>query len=257
VGKVTASLDTSHYRGSITKVVRVTTNDPRTSLVLLQLKALIVGAIEVTPTDMPVLPMTVGEPKPTELIVSASDGTVFDVLSMQVDPLVGVTVRPAPGTPGAARKVKGSHGRAVAAGSNRYLVTIVPKKDAPVGQSFAYVTLKTSLPKAESVMLRASLVVAGRVQVTPQQLVIQPSADALVLHVKITKPTGGALKILAVASSDPDFATATAAIAEGREYDLAVRYTGQPGRGPVSSRITVKTNEPGQDTIVIPLKGRI
>jgi len=182
---------------------------------------------------------------------------VFDVLSMEVDPLVGVTIRPAPGTPRRARKVKGPHGQPVATGSNRYLVTIVPKKDAPVGQSFAYVRLKTSLPNAESVMLRASLVVAGRVQVAPQQLVIQPSAEALVLHVKITKPTGGALKILAVESTDPDFATATAAIAEGREYDVSVSYKGQPGRGPVSSRITVRTNEPGQDTIVIPLRGRI
>jgi len=93
--------------------------------------------------------------------------------------------------------------------------------------------------------------------VTPLQLVVRPGADAPVLHVKISKARGAGLKILGVQSSDPEFVATTTAVARGREYDVAIRYTGKPGRGPVSSRITVKTNEPQQGAIVIPLTGQI
>jgi hypothetical protein len=84
--------------------------------------------------------------------------------------------------------------------------------------------------------------VAGQVQVVPPQLVVQPGPEAPVLHVKISKPRGGTMKILGVASSDPEFKATTTAVAKGREYDLAVRYAGKPGRGPVNARITVQTD---------------
>ena len=257
VGKVTASLDTSHYKGPITKSVQVTTGDPGARPVVLLLKADIVPVIDVAPSNTPVLRTTVGEPKPTELTVSAGDGKAFDILAVQADPSVRVAVRPDPPTPAARHPAQGAHGRPVASGSNRYVVTITPTPKAPVGSSIAIVKLSTNQPKAETVTIRAVLSVTGPVQVVPQRLEVQPGPEAPVLHVKISKPGGGTLKILEVASSDPEFKATTSAIAKGREYDLAVRYTGKPGRGPVNSRITVKTDEPQQRTIVIPLSGRL
>ena len=256
VGKVTASLDTSHYKGPITKSVQVTTGDPGARPVVLLLKAEIVTVIDVAPSITPVLRTTAGEPKPTELTVSAADGKAFDILAVQADPSVRVAVRPDPPTP-AARHPPRAHGRPVAAGSSRYLVTITPTPKAPVGSSIVKVILSTNQPKEETVTIRAVLSVTGPVQVVPQRLEVQPGPEAPVLHVKISKPRGGTLKILEVASSDPEFKATTSAIAKGREYDLAVRYTGKPGRGPVNSRITVKTDEPQQRTIVIPLTGRL
>ncbi len=254
-GKVTASLDTSHYKGVISKSVTVKTNDPRNGQVVLQLKADIVSLIDVTPSDAPMLRMTIGEPTTADLTVSASDGQPFDILSVASDPSVGVMVKPADGTR-PAPKAKPAHGGPLASGSSRYLVTITPKK-LSVGQSVANVTLTTNRPKAEQVPIRAVLVVAGPLQVTPTQLVVRPGADAPALHVKISKGRGAALKILGVQSSDPEFVATTTAVARGREYDIAIKYTGKPGRGPVSSRITVKTSEPSQDTIVIPLIGQL
>ena len=91
---------------------------------------------------------------------------------------------------------------------------------------------------------------------------IPPSGNVTVdgdgaLHATIRKPTGAALKILGVQSSDPEVTAATTAVAEGREYDLAVSYTGQPGRGPVDARVTVRTDAPGQGAIVIPVTGAL
>jgi hypothetical protein len=256
VGKVTASLDTSHYKGPIVKSVQVTTSDPAARPVVLLVKAEVVTVIDVTPSSTPVLRTTVGEPTPTELTVSAGDGQAFDILAVEADPKVRVTVRPDP-TPAAGQPAPRAHGGPVATGSGRYLVTIMPTSKAQVGTSIANVTLSTSQPKAKTVTIRAVLSVAGQVQVVPPQLVVQPGPEAPVLHVKVSKPRGGTMKVLGVASSDPDFKATTTAVAKGREYDVAVRYAGKPGRGPVNARITVRTDEPQQRTLVIPLTGRM
>ena len=258
VGKVTASLDTSHYKGPITKSVQVTTGNSAAPPVVLLLKADIVAVIDVSPSNTPIVRTTAGEPQPTELTLSAGDGQPFDILAVQADPLVRVAVRPDPPAPATAdHPVRHAQGPPGAAGSGRYVVTITPTPKAPVGTSIAKITLTTSQPKAQTVSISAILSVAGQVQVVPPQLAVVPGPDAPVLHVKISKPRGGALRILSVASSDPQFKATTSAIAKGREYDLAVRYTGKPGRGPVNSRITVTTDEPQQRTIVIPLTGRL
>jgi len=253
-GKVTASLDTSHYKGLITKSVQVSTRETRTHPLVLVLKAEIVTVIDVAPSDTPVVRTTVGETRTTELTVSATDGQPFDILALKADPSLAAMVRPAPGTPVTRRKPQGG-ARPVAAGSSRYLLGITPTKDAALGQSIANVTLTTTRPNAETVSIRAILSVSGLVQVDPPQLVVRPGAEAPVVHVKIRKPHGSTLRILGVESSDPEFTPSTTTLAPGREYDLLVKYTGKPGRGRVSARITVKTNEPRQTAIVIPLTG--
>ena len=250
VGKVTASVDTSHYRGPIAKSIRVTTT-PAGDPLSLELRAEVVAVIDVAPSDTPVLRTTVGETTPTELTLSASDGRPFDVLEMQADPPVTLAIRVAPG-PAKPRRAKK---QAVASGSSRYLLTITPKPDLPAGQTVANVTLATDRTKAEKIPIRVVLTVVPGVQVVPPRLVLQAGPDGGVLHARIRKPSGAALKIMDVQSSDPELTATTAAIAEGREYDLAVSYTGQPGRGSLDARVTVRTDAPGQGAIIVPVTG--
>jgi hypothetical protein len=256
VGKVTASLDTSHYKGPIAKSVSVRINDSKAAPIVLQLKGEIVTLIDVAPTENPVLRMTVGERKSTEVTVAAADRKPFDVLAVQADPSVEVTVRPDPQA-ASARKAKRSAAGAVARGSSRYVVTIAPSPSVTVGQTIANVTLTTNRARAEKVALRPVLIVAGRVAIEPSYLHVQPGPEPIVLHAKIVKSGGGPLKVLGVESADPDFTAKTTSVGDGREYDLAVTYTGKPGRGLVSSRITVKIDEPGQPTVILPITGRI
>jgi len=254
VGKVTASFDTSHYSGPTTKSIAVRTGDPATTAVVLQLRAHIVAPVAVTPSETPLIRMLAREVKPIEITVAATDDRPFDVLAVQDDPFLVVTVRPAGGAPpgkASARPEK------VAAGSSRYLVTITPKPDVPIGESVRDVILTTDLPRAERVLIRVVLVVSAWVQVLPERLSVEPAAEAPVLHARIKKRAGDGFAILGVESSDADFTLTVTTVDDGREYDLAVRYTGKPGRGPVDVRITARTNEPGQTAIVIPLTGRI
>ena len=255
MGKVTASIDTAHFRGAITKTVRVTANDPEHTVVKLELRALVVSLIEVLPTESPIIRMAAGESKPTELTVQATDKQPFDVLAVAADPPVTVTVRSAPGEPAAKpRAIKGA-AQAIAAGSSRYLVTIAAKKDAAVGQSIANITLTTNRKKAEKIAIRAVVAVVGPVQVSPQQIMLKPSAGAFQATVKISKAAGAPLRLLGVESADPDFSATATPVKQGREYAVVVKYTGKSGRGMIRSRLTVKTNEPAQPAIVIPMVG--
>lgn len=255
MGKVSASLETSHYRGVVKKTVTVTSNDPETASVVLALQADVVTAVEVTPSDTPVIRMGVGEPKPAEITVAALDGRRFAVLAVQADPMLGVTVRPAPGARVKTPRRRGP--QAVASGTNRYLVTITPRADLPVGQASAKLTLTTDLPKGTTVPIRAVIFVTGAVRVVPSRLTVRPAPTPPVLHVRISKVEGDALEIRGVESDDVAFSATLGTIAEGREYDVTVRYTGPPGRGAVDSRIVVKTNDPKQGSIVIPVTGRL
>jgi len=259
VGKVTASVNTAHYKGAVTKGVTVTTNDPSHDRLLLQVKAEVVTPIDVQPTDTPALEGKAGGMKPVELTVSSRAGAPFDVLAVKADPRLTVTVR----TPGKQPVPRRAHAAApaggttpLASGSSRYGVTIAARRDLPVGRSVAAADLTTTLPGAESVPLRVNLVVLGEVQVTPEAVTFEPSPDGAVRHVRISKPRGAPLRILAVESSSPDFTVTSATVSKGRTYDIAVHYVGKPGRGWVSARTTVRTNEPRQSVIVIPVSGR-
>ncbi len=257
VGRVTASLDTTHVKGSVVKGVRVTTSDPGTPPVDLQLKARVVTIVDVAPTEAPFVRMTAGEPVTAEVTVSSLDGTAFDVAGVDTDAPVDVTVAPAADPVSRADAPAPPLASPVPAGARAYVVRITPRDDVPVGQSTALVALRTTHPRAPRVPIRPIVVARGSVRVVPERLAVFPAPEPPVLHVRVTKPSGAPLAVLEVASSDPDFTATTTALVAGREYDVAVRYTGRPGRGAVSARLTVTTDDARQPEIVIPMYGRL
>jgi hypothetical protein len=251
VGKISASLDTSHYRGAISKSIVVRTNDAKLDSVVLELRATIVSAIDVLPNETPIIRGTVDDLKPVVVTVTARDKRAFDIVKIEAPPTVSVQVAGgAPGKPAKPRK------GTVASGRSSYEVTIAPAKAAPIGHTIATVVLDTSHPKAHTVQIRAMVTVTGRVVVQPAQLFMAAVTNNTSQHVKISKPAGTPLVLGEVSSTDADVRATVTPVTEGREYDLAVSYVGQPGRGAVRARVMVKTNEPGQDVLVIPVSGR-
>jgi hypothetical protein len=98
---------------------------------------------------------------------------------------------------------------------------------------------------------------AGPIVVAPARLFIGPATSGNAMHVRLTKTTGSPLEVREVASTDPGFRASVSTVSEGREYDVLVTNVGAPGRGHVNARIMVRTNVPGQDTIVIPVVGQL
>ena len=67
-------LDTARFRGAITKTVRVTADDLAQTAVTLEMRAEVVTAIDILPTDNPVLRMAVGEGLKQRLAIAALGG---------------------------------------------------------------------------------------------------------------------------------------------------------------------------------------
>jgi hypothetical protein len=118
-------------------------------------------------------------------------------------------------------------------------------------------SLTTTVKGAETVPIRVAVFVAGRVQVTPTYLGLRPSAEPPVLHLKVQATKGDGFRVLGVDTTDPDFTAVATPVHAGREYDVTIRYGGKPGRGRVAARVAVHTNEPGQESIVVPMEGQL
>jgi hypothetical protein len=272
--KLTASVKTESFKGPITKSITVSTNDPEHAQTTLHVKADVVVPIDVQPTETVFLQGKAGEVQPTELTVSSTDGMPFDILDVQQgDTELVVDVKPAgdTATPAKERAPK-VPGAPLASGASKYLVTVGLPADVEIGRTHGTFTLKTSHPKAESLPIRVNAQVRGSVDVVPERLYFasatvlsqapQAGASAPVQppqpqRVKLTRTDGTALKIEGVSSKDPDFEAKLRTVAEGQEYELEVKFVGKPGKGTVSTEIVVKTNEPKQPEIKIPIVGRV
>jgi hypothetical protein len=257
-GKVTAQIHTTNFKGPVTKSVNVTTNDPDNAHFTLQIKANIVVPLDVQPSENVAFNGKADQLAPQELTVSSTSKAPFDITAVTpADANFKATVVADPET-GTAPKTKSG---TVASGVSRYKVTITPGKDLAVGRINSSIVLKTTLPKAEEQVIRIFGTVTGDVEVTPQYvtLAMGPNAapEAKVQHVTVRKTTGDPLKVTSVTSDNPSLTTSLKTVAEGREYDVEVKYTGEPMTTPLTAKVTIKTNDPKQSSIEVQVWGRV
>jgi hypothetical protein len=240
-GHLTASLDTRHLRGPVTKKIHVTTDDPAQPAVELSIQVRAVGVLEVLPTETPILRRSVAALRPMVLFVSAPDDAPFTIPSVEDDPVLRATVEPAdPPSP---------------EGHRRYRVILTPKADLAIGTYKPLVTLVTTVPKAERFALKPTIVVAGPLSVWPWQLRIRSCTTPAA--VRITK-ADGTFKILGATVSDHDFVVDTVPEKNGQAWDVTLRYVGKPDRhGPVNAAVTITTDEPLQPTVTVGVGGEL
>lgn len=255
-GAITAVLDTGQYKGRITKTVAVATNDATGGAIELRLTAEVIPALTITPTEFPVVRGKADALPPVELTLASTDAAPFEVLRVDADPPLTARVTPATAPP-PSDAASGDHGAAaLARGSNRYRLTITASADAPVGRAGPQVTITTSHPHAPPLSIRVNLVVLADLEVVPEQLTLRATPPADTGQISIRAPDGDPVTLVGVESSDPDFTATTTTVRQGRAYEVSVRYTGRSERRVARARLTVRTDDPRQRTIVIPLAGR-
>lgn len=268
-GKVVASVNTRNFRGPVSKSVTVTTNDPDMPTVRLYVRANVRVAINIEPRDVVTLAGRPEELLPAEVTLVAAEGEAFAVLSAEssLDGL-RVTVTPAPtaeATPPAAASsptapAAGS-GAPLATGSSRYLVTITPTDEFPMGRGAGRITVTTDHPKMPDLPIRLTYWVRGPIETQPQTVFFRANPNVpdggRVQTVRLTKAEGGPFAVESVEASEPHFAATVTAVEEGRSYDIAVRFTGELSSQALRGRLTVKTDDARQSEIVIPIAGRL
>ena len=258
VGKVSAAVHTTNFKGPISKSVTVTTNDPENSRFTLTIKANVTVPVDVQPSENISFNGKSESLTAQKVTISSVDGQAFDITGVtSADPSFTTTVaamsdagsppKPKPGT--------------VASGSSKYEVTVTPAKSIAVGRVNSSILLKTTHVKAPEITLRVFGTVTGDVEVIPQYITLSTGAsgapEARVQHAVIKKTTGDPLKILSVSSDNPAVATSLKTVTEGREYDLEIKYTGEPMTTALASKIAVKTNDPKQPSLDVQVWGRV
>jgi len=250
-GKVTASIRTTRYKGTISKGVTVYSNDPNNARVTLRLKGTILVPIEVRPTDRLNFTGKAGAFKPKELLIVSREGEPFDILDLKKrSEHLSVALEPAPEA--AAARPDGSRAPArepaegaVVGGHAAYKATVSLAEDVPIGRLSDIVVLRTNHPKVPRLEIRVSGRITGDVVVRPQILHFRrPGMGELALkqELRLTRRPEGGLEILGVESTSPDFVPSVHVVSEGLEYRIVVERPEERARNRAEATLKIRTN---------------
>ncbi len=234
-GGVTASLDSTEMRGRITKRVHVTTDDPAQPPLVLSITADVRRALDVLPSDRPVVRGPVGAFPPIVLTLTAPDDAPFTIADVEHDDLV---------TP-----------RVETLAPSRHRLTLTPKPDLAIGSYSPKVTVVTTRPKAERFDLHPTLVVEGPLVVVPPAIRFGSPPEPARVRVSAARQDVR-FRVLAVESTDPTLATDVAPVGDGRAYDVRVRVAGHTRDTPVNALLTIKTDVPSQPVLLVRVMSR-
>jgi hypothetical protein len=246
-GKVTASLATNRYSGTIAKTISVYSNDPKNPRAVLRLQGTVLVPIEVRPAERVHFSGRAGIIPPQQLFLISREGEPFDILEMgKRSPHLTVALVPAPEKarplPGGEKApVREPAEGAVVGGHAAYMATLSLDEETPVGRLSDLVTLTTNHPKLKRLDIRVGGVIDGEVMIRPQSLYFQrprPGRPAHRREVRLSRRPEGGLKILSVESTDPEFLPELLAVTEGFEYRVRVqRKEGATGIKKATMRI--------------------
>ena len=264
-GQVTASIDSTRFKGPISKSVTLYTNDPANERSVLTLKAQILVPIDVRPRDRVVLRGKPAEMQPTVLHLVAAEGNPFDILEVSKQREdVQVAIKPAPELePGADEKAKkGKKAKprkdAVASGHSAYEMTITIAPDAQPGRVAERIRLTTTHPKMANIDISVSGKIDGNITVMPERLFFLSKNGASATHqeLKISKRPEGGLEIKKITSTDATFEAKLVPISEGKEYKVEVNRTAEGVGSQATAQLIIETNDPLQPKIEVPLLAR-
>ena len=187
--KVKTSFDTTGFQGAKVKTVRIYTNDPRQSSLVLSLKGTVQSEIEIQPMRLFFGDVSKGEQRSMSAEVITAPGSDFKILEVNsrsqfID----------------ARLEEGK------AGSNPKIVATI-RPQAPVGVLRERIVVRTSSSKAAVLNLPVFARIQGDLQLVPSAvsfgLVEGPLTGPVIQEVKLVNRSSASLKITSVESDNP------------------------------------------------------
>jgi hypothetical protein len=226
VGKVTAQVNTEHYRGVLDKTVTVTSSDPTKSSVLLHIKVNVVGSAEILPRDHIGFPTYPTWDYATKILIR-KDKTETGELNLtnlrSSAPFLVVTPR----------KVEKAEPEAdgfPAASPGDYVLDIRVADDAPViGLTSQQITFNTGLQREPSLTIFVTIQMKQALQVVPNSVVMKmpPGNHETTTQVKVKLRPGLAQEKVAATATPPAFSVTLKPSGE-RAYDALIAWKDNP-----------------------------
>jgi hypothetical protein len=261
-GKVTVSLSTTGYAGTVSKAVTVYSNDPKNSTAFLRIKGTILVPVEVRPSESIEVSGMAGAVAPREVLIVSRDGEPFDILSVDKrSPHLQVALAPAPESAekrsgGGRAPARAAAKDAVAGGQAAYKLTVTVAGGTPIGPLADTIVLKTSHPKAPQLQIRVNGRINSDVAVRPMALRFQASGTGeptRKLELVLSRRPAGGLEILGVESTSPDFVPTVQVVEKGLEYRIEVERPEERARVRGEATLRVRTSA---GVVEVPMSAR-
>jgi hypothetical protein len=250
-GIIAAELDTTDFKGPISKLINVVTSDPVDPSVRLVIKATVKPYVEVLPRAMVRFNAIQKEAlRETLTVVADPDASDFRITGVESElPYVTANVRP----------LKGDERVANAAG-DQYELAVELGPDAPVGPVSTEIVLETSHPKAERVPVKVYGVVRSLIHVTPTQLqfgAVDASARPARNLIVINNRDNGSVRVTGADVNDSAFETSVSTIEDGKRYQVTVAVKTDAAPGARDAVLTLKTSDADFPRVEIPVRASI
>lgn len=157
-GKVTASVDISHFKGQIEKGIDLETNDPEQTHARLTVKANIKTVVEIKPADQVRFTVSKGEEKSNDFQLTPTYEKPIKITDAKIDSEY-FTVNLAPPEAGAAKP--------------DYKLTVSVKNTAPIGTQTGNVELTLQDAPVPMVSIPVTAIVRGSITASPSMVSIQ------------------------------------------------------------------------------------
>ncbi len=249
-GTIHATLDTSSFKGPISKSLLVMTNDPEKPSVNLVLKADVQPIIEVLPRPVVRFNTIQLQPVTEKVVVVTELEKPFKITGVTSSvPYITSQVRALE----EGERLEGKQAR-------QYEVALTLAENAPVGPVNAEITIATDNPKAKEVPVRVFGVVRALLQVTPTQLQfgqveasMQPGRNVVVVNNREVEP----VQVTGAEVNDPAFEAAVLTIEDGRRYQVTVTVKPDASPGSRDASLTIRTTDPQFPTLQVPVRASL
>jgi hypothetical protein len=250
-GAIDAEVNTTAFRGLITKHLTVFTNDPAHPQLELTLTAKVTPLIDVKPGPSALLSIE-DRAATQEFTLERTGGRPMKIRQVVTNaPYLKAETAALPG-------------------EGRYKVSLTASTDAPMGRSTVPVVVQTDLEKSPNLTL--IVMVDHGILTSPPMVFFGPlpaEQKTPVQSVVTVMRQHGAFHLIGATADDPKLNVSLQTIREGTEYHVTVSYaggwapaapSGAPGSnagGVIQRTVTVTTDDPKQPTLKIPVQAML
>jgi hypothetical protein len=234
--QITATFDTRHERGSVSRQIDVYSNDPKTSDQALTLKGTVTVAAEALPGELSFGTLQKGAGAVQTIVVKRLDhsGSFRVIKATNTNRNIEVSQLPAAGA------------------AARFQVKVAP--EMPIGPFEDTITIATSQQPIEVPLYGT---VTGDLKAEPAQVSfgILPHGQGAVRYVRLVNAGTRAVAIKALTSTNEAVTAKAAALEGGKQYRITLQLRPGIPDGQLHGQVDIKTDDPQQPVVSVPYFG--